>query len=210
MRTVLVAALILVLALPAANAQMATAILDLQVKAPVDPVGPEGANVEVTIARVCQNTAVYLPDQIVRLDILSPPGSVIDGPESVTFTARPCLDPSPDERFASFVVKLPADAPPATALSYLIQAEPAHHDQVFGSPDSQEAEFQLVSPDAPEEPESDVEGPAEDAGVTEDDLADAAEDLEKASENGEVMNVPGPSWLFAVVGLGLAALRRRV
>lgn len=207
MRTVLVAALLLMLAIPAANAQLGNAILDLQVKAPTEPVGPEGAKVDVAIARVCPNPAMYLPEQIVRLEIKGLPGSIIDGPESVTFPARPCLQPASDEQFASFLVKLPAEAQPAMAFSYSLQADPATWDPVFGAPESQEADFQLLSPAAPQDPESD--DVVDDANVTEDDLAAAAQDLETASESGEVMDVPAPSWLLAVAGIGLAALRRR-
>lgn len=208
MRTALVAALLLVLASPAANAQMHAA-LDVQVKAPTDAVGPEGAKVEVLVTRVCPHPAMYMPDQVVRLEIQGPPGSLVDGPESVLFYAHPCLQQSMDEAAASFLVKLPADAPPATALRYSLQAQPTGGDPLLGYTDSAEADFQLVTPDAPE-PEADAQDLMDEAGVTEEDVADAAQELEKASESGEVMDIPGASWLVAILGLGLAAMRRRV
>lgn len=208
MRTVLVAALLLVLAVPATNGQMPTAMLDLQVQTPPEAVGPEGAPVTVKLTRICANPAMYMPDQIVRLEIRGIPGSVVDGPESVLFAAHPCAVQSSDEQVASFIVKLPADAPPATAFTYQVQAEPQHGDPVFGPPNSVEADFQLTSPAAPAGPE--VDDVVDDANVTEEDLADAAESAHKAaSEGGAVMDVPAPSWLFAVLGIGLAALRRR-
>jgi hypothetical protein len=206
MRTALVAALLLLLAVPAATAQLSPT-LDLQVKAPTTPVGPDGAEVLVTVTVVCSNPAMYVPDQVIRLEIRGPGTSIIDGPESVIFPARSCAFQSIDERLATYIVKLPADVGPSTAIQYSVQAEPANGDPLFGMPDSAEADFTLASPAAPPEPAPEplVEG----TNITKEDLADATQAAEKAAQDQEVMDVPAPSWLFAALGIGLAAFRRR-
>lgn len=207
MRAALAAAgalLLALIAIPAASAQM-VATLDLQVKAPTDPVGAEGAKVSFHLTRICPNQLAMMPDEVVRLEVQGAPGSVIDGPESVILPSHPCLSQSRDEADGEYLVKLPADAEPDTAFTYQVKAQPGSAGSpLTGMTGATEARFTLSSPPAPPASPEPVA-----SNVTESDLGDAAAQAQKAAEDGEVMDVPAPSWLMAALAVGLAALRRR-
>jgi hypothetical protein len=205
MRAALLVALLLLLAAPAASAQM-MANLDLQVKAPTEAVGAEGAQVVFKLTRICPNQVALMPDEVVRLDVQGPPGSVIDGPESVILPGHPCLGQSMDEATGEYLVKLPADAAPDGAFTYHIDAQPSSGgNPLTGMTAGTEARFTLTSPPAPPSPPLETFA----SNVTDSDLQAAAQQAEEIAQDPGVMDVPGPSWLVAILGIGLAALRRR-
>lgn len=202
MRGLLALALLLLMTVPVASAQMAPH-LDLQVQAPIDPVGPEGAQVTVTVALVCPNQAMVLPDQMVALAIQGPPGSIYDGPESLRFASRPCLSQPVEEQVATYTIRVPTDAN-ASTFQYRIEAEPrGSYNGITQPPNSADVQFVLSTPPAPAVV-ADEAAPTPDACV--EPLADAAQE---AAADPAVANVPGLGWLAPLAGLAVALVRRR-
>lgn len=201
MRGLLVPAALLLLCVPAANAQM-TPTLDLQVDAPTDPVGPEGAKVVLTLRMVCPNQATVLPDQVIGIAFRGPAGSIYDGPESFMFSSHPCLAQTYDEQVGEYLVKLPADANGSTVFSYRVEAYPqGGYNPLTPPPNGAQAEFALASPPAPPAPEL--------APLAEDCTETLSEAAEEAAADPKVANVPGLGWLAPLAGIAVALVRRR-